>query len=297
MAPKQKDADASSSMEPSANTSSSTSNNVFIVEEDPIPIFLQILQSPTPFHDDKEESACRQVLEDLTEEEREETAAVSYAYWYLTTATTTQQPPHESNDAAAAAPATRRDHMALKEIRRHYIGESKQHDKTLVAIREALAYRKEYQVNDLRKCFQMAAGNNNNDVDVDEDTGGEPTTKIPSTTTRSSSINDLETLVSQDLEKQLLVTRGYSRTGGGVAYKFGRKALTADTNERGFLLANLYVAERLIAITEYHSRGAQEHIVVAFDFDGYESKYKPPTSVMRIFTTMLQRLYPERLET
>ena len=247
--------------------------------------FIEILQCPIPFSekDPNEQDCCRHTLELLTEEEREQTAQVSYAYWYLATALS-------DDDDSDLKTITKqyRDHSSLKEIRRHYIGEDKDVDKTLVAIREAMAFRKQYQINELRELF--VHNNNHENQHESDDANGDSSA---STLARSQ----LEQLFEDDLKSQMLVVRGCNTHKSGIAYKFNREILTANTNSKGYLLANLYVAERLMAYTEFVSAGKQEKVIVAFDFSTYESQYKPPTDAMKIFTVMLQRLYPERLQT
>jgi hypothetical protein len=72
----------------------------------------------------------KRLLEELDEEELIEVANTSYAYWYV------------ASKAAEQMPQAARENAALKEIWRHWCGEGKNYDKTLVALREALNYRK-----------------------------------------------------------------------------------------------------------------------------------------------------------
>merc|ERR1711977_780976 len=71
----------------------------------------------------------------------EELANVSYAYWIV------------NSKAPERLPGGARRNSALKEIRRHYVGEGRNRDKALAALKETIAYRRQYRMNVLRSCF------------------------------------------------------------------------------------------------------------------------------------------------
>jgi hypothetical protein len=70
------------------------------------------------------------LLKELNEEELTEAANTSYAYWYV------------ASKAIERLPHTARMDAAMKEIRRHFVGEETNYDSALESLREALNYRK-----------------------------------------------------------------------------------------------------------------------------------------------------------
>jgi hypothetical protein len=227
-----------------------------------IAIFLEILQAqPCCYASEEERETCRRLVEEeLSEEEKDITAKTSYAYWYVVTKT---------KERLAESVRTE---MAMKEARRHLVGEAGNYETALDAIRKAIKFRKEWKIDNLRTCFDSTA-------DGDD--------------------LKLKSLVVDDLEKQQMVARGHDRDFAAVGYKFCRQVPASETNEEAYILANLYSAERLMAATEFRTRGGQlgkERIVVAFDFTGYESSNAPPLSTLKKFVEILQRVYPERLK-
>ena len=102
--------------------------------------FLQTLNEPPPFTDSSngDKDACERLLKEFSSVEAEEIANVSYAYW------------HVNSKAKERIPADAQRNSALKEIRRHHVGEGRNYTKALTAIREALEYRRKYHVNILK---------------------------------------------------------------------------------------------------------------------------------------------------
>ena len=72
----------------------------------------------------------QQILGKLEEEEIDMAANTSFAYWHVAT-----KAPKDLPEAA-------RQQAALKEIRRHYVGEGCSIEKAVLALREAMACRK-----------------------------------------------------------------------------------------------------------------------------------------------------------
>jgi hypothetical protein len=93
-----------------------------------------------------------------------------------------------------------------------------------------------------------------------------------------------------------MVVRGSDRELRAVVYKPQRQSPTDDAENEAYILSQIYTAERAIASTEYISRGQQEKIFVIFSFAGYASKNSVSTSAMKESSTILQRVYPERLK-
>ena len=106
--------------------------------------FLQILNKPVRFGDvspEEDEAACSLLLEEFNEAETNELACSSYAFWIVQSEANGKLPP----DAQSTS--------ALREIRRHYVAEDRNHERALLSIQEALEYRREYHFDLLRSCF------------------------------------------------------------------------------------------------------------------------------------------------
>ena len=70
-----------------------------------------------------------------------------------------------------------------------------------------------------------------------------------------------------------------------------------ETTPEAYQLVQFYVAERVLACTEFLSRGKQEKAVGVMDFDGYTSSNAPPLWTMKESISLLQTHDPERLKT
>lgn len=114
-------------------------------------------------------------------------------------------------------------------------------------------------------------------------------------------VNDVDAKVAEryrldleeELSKQVMVVRGKDRESHSIVVKMPRES--PETNEETFITAQLYIAERAIAATEFLSCGENEKVVAIFEFGTYSSANAPPFRVMRAMATILQRNYPERL--
>jgi len=222
-------------------------------------VFLQILKEPAPFAGSTEdEEACESLLSEFNNAEVEEIACVSYAYWNV------------RMNAKAKLPSDAQKISALKEIRRHYVGEGRIYESALAAVREALEYRRAYNVNAIRSCFY--------DSDADN----------------REQAQRYKELILGDLEIQTMVVRGVDDQGRVIIYKPPRTSPGDDSGE-AFLLTQLYTAERAMATNEYTSKGKSELLTVVFNFQDYSRKNTPPMSVTIQMLKLLQRCYPERL--
>ena len=95
--------------------------------------------------------------------------------------------------------------------------------------------------------------------------------------------------------KQSFFVRGHDVDNRAVAIKMGRQS--PETNHKAFLTAQLYVAERAIACSEFLSRGKQEKVLAVMDFENYSSSNAPPMLTLKESLTLFQSNYPERLKT
>jgi hypothetical protein len=100
--------------------------------------------------------------------------------------------------------------------------------------------------------------------------------------------------IISELEKQTMVVRGHDRDSRAILFKGCRTDST--TGDKAYILAQIYMAERTIALTELLSKGKEEKMTLVFDFAGYDSAHSPAFSVLRGNITMVQQIYPERLK-
>ena len=70
-----------------------------------------------------------------------------------------------------------------------------------------------------------------------------------------------------------------------------------ETTHEAYIAAQIYMAERAMACTEYLSRGTQEKIVAVMDFENYSSSNSPPLLTLKEAVGILQSYYPDRLKT
>ena len=224
-------------------------------------VFVQILKEPAPFESSEDRKACENLLGEFSNGEVEEIACVSYAYWKV------------QSSAQAELPVGAQQLSALKEIRRHYVGEGRIYDSALAAIREALEYRRTYDINAIRSCFYES------DVSSDEE---------------ADRLERYRKFILGDLEIQPMVVRGVDNQGRVIVYKPPRISPGDDSGE-AFLVTQVYTAERAVATNEFISGGKIERLTVVFNFDNYSRKNTPPMSSMLQMVKLLQRCYPERL--
>lgn len=226
--------------------------------------FLQILNEPVSFADSPDEDACERLLKEFNEDEADEIASVSYAYWIL------------RSKAKESLPVDARKTSALKEIRRHYVGEGRKYDNALAAIRGALDYRRTYRVDVLRWCFYDTHDCEGEDADL---------------------AKKYRRYILNDLERQSMVVRGVDDRSRVIVYKPPRGPPSENPEDgEAFVLTQLYTAERAIATNEFTSAGKEERLTVIFNFRDYSRKNSPPSSVTINMVNVLQRCYPERLD-
>jgi hypothetical protein len=229
--------------------------------------FIEILEHPPIFETIQDQQTCEEILNEEfinNEESYNELANVTYAYWIVST------------KAADELPANARKLSALKEIRRHYIGEGRNKSNTISAIQMASLYRKQYRMDILRSCF------------YDEDYSSS-----------SSSDSDLaaqyKNLVVQDLQRQpMVVLQCVDKFSRAIVYKPPRSS-NPSASDHAFIITQLYTAERAIATTEFHSAGKVEKLSLIFNFENYSSRNSPSSSTVITLVKVLQTCYPERL--
>lgn len=103
-----------------------------------------------------------------------------------------------------------------------------------------------------------------------------------------------EQWVVEELGRQLMCIRGRDHEDGAIVYRMHRTSV--DCPQEPYLLAQMYVAERAIAMTELASKGRNEKLMVVMDSKHYDSTHSPTTATIRYASTLMQAHYPERLK-
>ena len=222
--------------------------------------FQKCLEAPEPFQDDEEKETCRKLVEALPDDLVDHAANTSYAYWYLTSKPETC--PSEEVKIATA----------MREARRHLAYQGNNFDKALNNFTESCKYRKDQQLDLLRVCF-------NKDLDEKD----------------REKAQEMAKQIEDDLSKQIVIMRGQDKGGRPTMIKFAR--MEEGTEEEPYVLAQIYVADRSTATAEFLSLGTEERSFAVYDYNGFESKNSPTVQAQIKAATLLQKLYPERLQT
>ena len=215
-------------------------------------------------------------MEKLEPSDLETAARTSYAYWWYVTRPETAIMPgrKDENDTTATIQQLRR-WAAQREARRHFVGSNRNVEKAKASLLQAIHLRQKYHVDLLRWM-------------------GVPEAQRP-----PLEENEKERLilyrqyVSDELSKQMTAVVGLDEQDRAMILKGSRT--NSDTNIEGYLVMQIYVAERAMALTEVASRGRQERVFCLFDFAAYNSQHAPPTLELRGALANLQSLYKERL--
>ncbi|KAL7578203.1 hypothetical protein ACA910_012631 [Epithemia clementina (nom. ined.)] len=228
-----------------------------------------ILAEKATFESEDDEAACKKLVKELSSEEQEIAATSSYAYWLATIAT--------KDDLGLALNRDEiRMRFAIREARRHYVGQDRDFNKALAFMKEAISLRVEYRV-DLIRWIHAANNLDSTDLSVQE----------------QDIVKKYRDFVVEELQRQLTVTTGLGRDNQAVVIRFPRTS--PETEMESFLIAQIYIAERGCAATEYHTRGQKEQLIAVADYANYSSANAPPMLSLRESMSKLQRIYTERL--
>lgn len=233
------------------------------------------------------------MIQELSEEDQEVAARTSYTYWAYTVGKGSEnnefcsqgnnvngkqhagmEVTHD-NSTTVNVRRQMRQRMAMREARRHLVGEGGKYEKGLVSLQKTIEFRKQWNIDLLRSCSR---------TDTNASAEGDDA--------RQKRLHYFE-LLKKDLSNQLMVVRGHDRENRAVLIKMGRES--SETDPKGYLIAQIYMAERALACTEVRSRGTQEKITVVFDFGNYSSANAPPKTLILSTVKALQGNYPERL--
>lgn len=202
------------------------------------------------------------IMEEFTPDELEHIAQSSYSYWY----------------ACETGEITDRDEiregMALREIARYLDAAKEDRELTTMALKRTAVYRQQYRIDIIRSCFDESFEYKN-----EED---------------AKLAKRYRDLISKELTVQpMLVKTG--ATGRGVLNMGAR--CSSETDEEGYILAVIYMIERVVAVTESLSEGSETQMDVVIDASCLKSKYCPSRSTLKTVIKILQDQYPQRLNT
>jgi len=227
----------------------------------PLELVRRILNVPPPFQDETDARACELLVEELSDDELNVAAQTSYVFWVA------------SIMYPDLVTAEIRHRAAMKEARRHYIGEGKDYAKALLSLQTTIDFRRERKVDLLKTCMQP-----DHDYYLNED---------------SQTATRYRDYIKDEAKCQTNVVRGHDKMFRCLLVKLKRHSLQA--NNEAFLMAHVYLVERAIATTEVLTEGKEEKCVGICDFGAYHSAFAPPRQVMKSAMDIFQRHYPERL--
>lgn len=102
-------------------------------------------------------------------------------------------------------------------------------------------------------------------------------------------------LVRSDMERQFHIVRGQDKFGQSIMIKYPRTK--GGTIEDSYVMAQIYVAERSTAATEFLTRGQRERSIAVYNYLGFDRSTSPGFTMQVAAATQVQQLYPERLQT
>jgi len=224
----------------------------------------------------------RMVMDELTEDEQQIAARTSYAYWAW-------EQLHNDDDYDKDRSKCIR--MAMREARRHYVGEHGDYETALKRFKTTLKWRKERQVDLIRLCFAGSSANFSSTTN----SSSMQTVAVELSEANAKVCFDFEQLIEADFRAQTMAVRGHDRENRPIIVKLCRRQPWNAVSEESFALAQLFVAERAVAASEFLSKGTAEKLSAIFDFGEYNSANSPPVMYLVNTIKMLQANYPERI--
>ena len=240
--------------------------------------FMDALQAKPEFETRRQDDMCLRIIANLSDDEVELAANTSYAFWFVT------------KQMGLCLHESVKINMARKEAKRHLVANSWVYDKAFQSTREALQLRKKYQVDRLRACFGQSSF---------------PT--IPSSESEEE-ICQLQASVGQYLQNQPSTVQQNFKESRAVLFHCDNSASDCnDEEDKSYLMAQLYMVERGLAVREFASSGEDEAIVPILDFQGLVSSSTAgnnfhvsaisSTKKLQQNSQLLQRIYPGRFKT
>jgi len=205
------------------------------------------------FTDKKEEKLCRKIIESLTAEELEEAGNTSFAYFIS----------KEKNNSHRAI-------IAFRLARKHLLAEQLDLERAKLSLKNALKFRKERRVNDIRLAFHQPS-------DI--------------TPENKKLYKSFRKQLTSELSKQEAFVRGFDYQNRAIIVK--KERTKTDADEESYVNTSLYMTERAIACTEYASRGKHDQVIVIEDYANYYQSNFPAISLMKESLGIIERNYPD----
>jgi hypothetical protein len=208
-------------------------------------------------------SLAKKMVESVNDDEKEHAARSSFKYLWRSVREEQSKELREERDRCATS-------MAM----RHLSSKKGNFDVALVKFRNAIKFRRDYDLDGLRLCFHA------DELKLDETT------------------NQKYAMYREHLEERMTSGRvfvsGYDKCGRAIYTIYA--ARTKDFDREWFLKESLYNFERAIAATERESGGTQEAITVIGNYNGFSSKHSAPISTSHEFMDCLRQNYPGRVK-
>mmetsp|Transcript_2643 Transcript_2643/g.3730 ORF Transcript_2643/g.3730 Transcript_2643/m.3730 type:complete len:362 (-) Transcript_2643:140-1225(-) len=214
----------------------------------------------TPFTGNQEE-VCKRMVESLSEKEKETAARSSYKYFSCADMDDASKPSTEVRDKCAMAMA-----------RRHLVAEDEDEKSALKKMKATIAYRDEFNVDAIRRCFMVK-----DDPSVDDKTH-----------------EKLRELVVEQLKDKKYYIQGNDNESRSCYFIVG--SVPAEYDHEWYLVGHIFNLERAIARTERLTNGKLEKVNVILDYDNYNRKLAPPMALVKQLISCLSNHYPERME-
>uniref|UniRef100_A0A7R9VFR1 CRAL-TRIO domain-containing protein n=1 Tax=Pseudictyota dubia TaxID=2749911 RepID=A0A7R9VFR1_9STRA len=217
-------------------------------------------EAPSPvLYQNDEEKFCKEMVSKLSDPEKETAAKTSYSY--MSRSLSGKRSTEERDNHAAA--------MALRHLR----AEKGDQDLALKKMQSTIAHREEIDVDGLRRCFYELEH-------PDEATANQ--------------YDEYRKNIRIQMGSAKAYVRGYDKKGR-VLYSFVPRRKNSEDPE-WYLKGYVYMMERALACTERKTGGAEDKVIVLFDYSGYKSAHSPPLSLAKKLVFLMSDHYPERLE-
>lgn len=102
-------------------------------------------------------------------------------------------------------------------------------------------------------------------------------------------------LIRLDMDKQCHILRGQDQYGQAIMIKYPRTQ--PGTIEAAYVMAQIFMAERSTACTEFLTYATKERSMAVYNYIGFDKSASPGFAMQVAVATLLQKLYPERLQT
>uniref|UniRef100_A0A7S2ACK5 CRAL-TRIO domain-containing protein n=1 Tax=Trieres chinensis TaxID=1514140 RepID=A0A7S2ACK5_TRICV len=217
------------------------------------------MTNPVIKKDDSVDEKSRSMLACLSVDELETAARSSYQYFV--------------SSASGERPSDMvRDRHATSMAQRYLFVNFGDEKKALEMMRHTLQYRKDIGVDDIRRCFD------------DLDSKNEEKHEL---------YNGIRDKLKDQFATGYTFVRGYDRKGRALYPVIPRHH--PDWDREWYMKMSIYNMERALACTERKSGGAEQKILVLYDYNGYSNAHRPPISLVKDLLSCLRDHYPQCL--